>query len=320
MIFHVDQALFASNADCAQLVSLLRHAGEGRHLVVLKPAFSQNGSAPVNAWLDSLVTAAQLPQVPPTSARVLLRQGLINALNRSMTALPSSTCKVEAEVEDRPQSFWERQIPRLNLDDALMLAEAPLRIVVENRRNDGAFVGHIIPAPRRAAFERALNRGWLRFEHGGGDDVIGYAQALADHPNEVLRAWALLDSDASAQNKPSTKALARRTALVNAKVNVHLLERRAIENYLPPSVVFDWAKLPSGRNKAQERKERRAAAEKLQQLTVAQKHYEKLKELLGSDAGPLYRDPQLQFPAGWVQQEGFQQEAGTITDAIFERL
>jgi hypothetical protein len=319
MIFHVEQALFASTAHFIELVSFLRHAG-GRHLVLLKPSFSPNGSAPVNNWLDSLATNAQLAQLPSTSARVLLRQALTNALLRSMTALSNTTCTVEVVVEPRPESFWGSNPPRLTLEDALVLAEVPLRIVVENKRNDGAFVGQIVSAPRRTAFERALHHGWLRFEHGGGNDVLGYAEALADQPNEVLRSWALLDSDASALNKPSKDASDRRKALRDANVEVHLLERRAIENYLPPSVLFDWAKLPSGRNKARERRERRAAAEKFKQLSVAQKHYGRLKSVLGSDAGPIYRDARLEFPAGWVQQEGFQREADAITDAIFERL
>lgn len=319
MIFHVDQALFASNADCVQLIALLRHAGEGRHLILLQPTFSQNGSAPVNVWLDSLVTNAEIPRLPITNARVLLRQGLINALNRSMTALSSTTCTVKAFVEHRSHSFWDAAPSRLTLDDALVLAEAPLRIVVENRRNDGAFVRHIVSEPLRAAFERALNRGWLRFEHGGGNDILGYAEALAEHPNEVLRSWALLDSDASAKDKPSAEAAARRKALEDVKVEVHLLERRAIENYLPPRVVFEWAKLPGGRGKVHERKKRRTAAEKFEKLTATQKHYGKLKLLLGTDDGPLYRDPQLAFPSGWVRQEGFQQEANSITAALFER-
>jgi hypothetical protein len=237
-----------------------------------------------------------------------------------MAAFSSTTCTVEAFVEPRSQSFWDAAPPRLTLDDALMLAEVPLRIIVENKRNDGAFVGHIISTPRRAAFERAQNRGWLRFEHGGGNDILGYAESLADHPNEVIRSWALLDSDASAKNKPSDEAGARRDALKKVNVDVRLLERRAIENYLPPRVVFDWAKLPSGSGKIQERRRRRTAAEKFEKLPVAQKHYGKLKLLLGTDAGPLYRDPRLAFPAGWVQQEGFQQEADNITAAIFERL
>jgi hypothetical protein len=303
VIFVIEQGLFASGAEPLHLLALVRFAYEGRHIVLTRPSFNRAANDEVNRWAKKLGT--------------FVSDLIEEAFGRSLLAYQSTTCTIEAVVEERGDSFWEPYPLRLTLADAVWLAEQPLRIVVENRRNDGAFLRRLMPVARQAMFLQALARGWLRFEHGGGSDIVGYAEGLAEEPRETRRTWAVLDSDASASGQPSKQAEGRRLKLAEVGVGAHMLERRAIENYLPLAVLRQWVTLEKGREKTR----RRRAVEAIEGKTPPQKHYETMKKILGerAGAGALYRGP-VTFHGDWVQREGFTTEADMIATAIFERL
>ncbi len=148
---------------------------------------------------------------------------------------------------------------------ALGLLGRPLRLLLENGRNDRAFLLAFADGATRAALENAERQGWLAFETAGGISEIririeSVLQQIDEQHTQldVLRVLYLCDSDAKIAGKPSEEALAVQQALtrVHAMFYGHLgtsgsfgrvLRHRAAENYAPSAPVRKWAQQQFGR-------------------------------------------------------------------------
>lgn len=142
--------------------------------------------------------------------------------------------------------------PRIRAVDAVKLLQAPLRLLVENGRNDGAFLLRMALGNDRARLEHAIEMGWVIFENAGGlgemKKVLAKIATLDDKKPETwvrwLRLWVMFDRDAhkddrtrrsvdSVEVSTSIEQLQRRIGASWTWPGMKCLERRAIENYLP---------------------------------------------------------------------------------------
>ncbi|MGE7199475.1 hypothetical protein [Brevundimonas naejangsanensis] len=80
------------------------------------------------------------------------------------------------------------------------------------------------------------------FDGGGGigDLRKKVEDQVSAHPYRSVRYWALFDSDAPAPGIRSTEATLAANACVKSGIKHHVLDRRAIENYLPKGALYDW--------------------------------------------------------------------------------
>jgi hypothetical protein len=147
---------------------------------------------------------------------------------------------------------------RLCLQDAVRLLREPLHILLENARNDLAFLRRLAPPDHRRALEDAIAQGWVVIDQGGGlseiqqiIDLITQRDALPHHRFLRCRLWVLFDRDSHRDDRALPSADSQ--ALLDALAPTHLddpwhidaqrLERRAIENYLPLDSLWRWVYL-----------------------------------------------------------------------------
>ena len=135
--------------------------------------------------------------------------------------------------------------------EALTLLGRPLRVLLENGRNDRAFVLAFADLATRRALEAAEREGWIVFETAGGlgELLLRIVAAPSSAEREVFRTMYLCDSDAQEPGKPSHQAATVQQNLADLSVLYErradyfgaVLGRRAAENYAPPKEVLTWA-------------------------------------------------------------------------------
>ena len=231
MIVILEDPIFTSSST-PQLLSAIRFGAEGWHLVQTDPVFDPTADRAVNRWL-----AAQ-DQSTREEAELAF------AIGMEEEALGPAS-EVYLRIGEMAVADWRSVPPRLSMESALRLLRRPLRLLVENRQNDGAFLRRVVPEPWRGKFLRTLERGWVELEHGGGSDMRSRIQE-ADR-EDSLRLWALFDSDAREPGRPSQASEDLHRACLEKEVPHHRLQRRAIENYLPIQTLESWANLSGGR-------------------------------------------------------------------------
>ena len=131
---------------------------------------------------------------------------------------------------------------------AARLFSQPLKIYVENRRTDGPFVDTLLeflaPAELRKFLADCHGRP-LEYDSGGGTGEL--PKLIRDHVEQMAknglspRAVVIADSDAPFPGARSSGAVAVFEASNNCDIDVLILSKREIENYIPDEVLLDWA-------------------------------------------------------------------------------
>jgi hypothetical protein len=134
--------------------------------------------------------------------------------------------------------------------EALALLGRPLRVILENGRNDRAFVLAFADEAAARALKEAEDAGFLVFETGGGIGELRVRTKAANRaPMEVLRTMYLCDSDAMEPgvHSPDAADVQKNLAILEGRFYrspLHfgqVLTRRAAENYGPPGAVLKWS-------------------------------------------------------------------------------
>lgn len=273
MIFYLLEDLFAAPLDEALLLGLVRHGATGRHKIRTTPGFRTGSPRAVHDWLATL---------SPN-----LRRTAVLAFDNGQQS-PSYKASDEPQFKVGPftESLWttrpERDPSLLTLADAHDLAARPLHLLLENSRNDFAFLGKIVPPSWRDRWDRALSNRWVEPLGGGIDEMRKVIeQRLAGDSMRRLTSFAVFDSDARLPGVPSESALRNRATCERHGVCFHQLERRAIENYLPKEALFDWAHRPPRRSVREDRRARVGAYVAMQ--PAARRHHYNLKEGFNGD-------------------------------------
>lgn len=246
MLFHLADDIFAHDGDeLHDLLSLLRHAFDGRHRVHVEPS-----GARFRAWLQRRSDAE--------------RAWVTQALDASMRNLTSGSPR-RARVLPTDASRWDEEVLDLSVRDAARLASAPLRLLLEDFEDDGhflAWVGKALGNSMWSTVREAMLHGWIVVAHGGGNSSMlrllralkpdasprpwGLADARGvirpDH--QLCRHWVMFDHDGTEPGDSHRGANAEKLATTcrDLRVRHHALGRRSIENYLPEPLLQRWSR------------------------------------------------------------------------------
>lgn len=340
MIVTVEEDVFVVSADDLDLYQIIRLGFQERHYLLIDPPFHPHGTGPVNQWLER--------------HHHRLRDAIENALEFGMEAVasgPSPRPKTEIRVANIPRPNWDLAVPKIPLGDACRLLETPLRLLVENRRNDGAFLRAYAKPEQIERLKRAERKGWIEIVQGGGlSEILHRVNEDGCSPTHALRLWVMFDSDARAPFDPETKEAqphgpskqsrrvreACKNACGNLGLYAHQLRRRSIENYIPAQVLREWGK----KNSKQSPK-----ISAFLSMTAEQKHHFNMKGGFSADRksappgiSPLFsgvdqhehlqngfagladffHEREFKIRQEWIRAE--LKELEPIIDSIFERM
>ncbi len=260
----LDDQLFAPTADTPALLSIFTLGFQGRHRVVLDALGPK-----YQAWWRTLDTWSQ--------------QLCTDVVNWSLKEEAHGQAKHVVHIVCSQNSSWSP--PRLTLDDALDFLHRPYRLLVENAHADGAFVLSMAKPEERTFLEKRIEREWFEIETCGGiGGLCMRANVLGQKPRESLRCSVMFDCDAMEPGVPSIQARAAKEAC-DGVLHYHMLQRRAIENYLPLSVLRYWC----GGKKGKEARQRKAKVRAFSNLSPSQRHHLHMK-------GGLEKDNKLNGP------------------------
>jgi hypothetical protein len=186
------------------------------------------------------------------------------------------------EVVDGAGSDWSASPPRLSPSDALNLVDIPFKILLENGRYDRAFLLAMTPSAHRPFLQWLEHSDQLVFLGGGGLGELRMLveEQIARKDHRRLTHWAMFDSDAAAPGLPSDHATRAQEACEAADVPCYMLQRRALENYVPKAALYDW--VASDRRKATQR---RASIDAFFRMTDDQRHHYHFKDGLSPNPG-----------------------------------
>jgi hypothetical protein len=343
MIVTADDELFSDGVLNLELLELMSFGFKERHYIQLTPPFEPDGTRNINRWLAGHSQG--------------VRDEVELALHSSTEALalgPAPGPKIEIRVAPVAEATWNDSVPVLPLHVAVQFLRMPLRLLLENWRNDGNFLRAMAPPHLRRRFDECERKGWLeRLQAGGLPEMIPRIKEDAQDSLRALRLWVLYDSDARrrfdpkepqavAPWGPSSVSIDVGKACEAANIHAHRLWRRAIENYLPARVLEAWAWKKAMRREIQQERARKVRA--FLAMQNEQKHYFNMKEGIERDEkssrglSPLYgpaeqNNPLLRtgFPdltsyldPDEVQQawltDGQMDELLPVIESIFERM
>jgi hypothetical protein len=256
-------------------------------------------------------------------------------------------------VADVQEPSWPHL--RLPLQTALRLLERPLRLLLENSRNDRNFLAVITRLHEGFDLRRLEDERIVEVQTNGGvDENRKWIEAHGSAPIEMVRLWVMCDSDARREwrdtaGKSLLEQLGKGARLLanvcnQRKIPLHVLSRRAIENYLPLPVLHHWS--------AHDPAKRENLCKAFAKLSAEQRHHYNMKKGFHKDdhdqehaakLGDLYRtlDPDTRqtleggfddsiaelfgeilghIRQGWLIHDQQAEEARRIAEAILEHL
>ncbi len=240
-------------------------------------------------------------------------------------------------VDDPEASDSELRLP---LADALRVLERPLRLLVENAENDGAFLRTVAFDHWKTKLARALDAGWVEFEHGGGlESMLSLLEGRGS--SDRLRLWVLFDSDAREPESPSARSEVVRAYCEAHRIAHHQLRRRAAENYLPLPALVAWTQIVP-RNT---RKKHHLTYLAFKEMNAPRRHHYNMRQGFAKDEeegipplfGEFAHDPKLRngfgrgvrglfkqekfrFQEDWLRKDGQQEETSLMIRAILCQL
>lgn len=148
------------------------------------------------------------------------------------------------------------KLSQLSLIDAIALIDQPVKIWVENDRNDRRFWLSMMPDDQRTMFLDFERRRIFEFTSRGGLDELraSLAEQVKRGAVSSMDSWVLFDSDGEIPGHRSASAAAMIQFCKDNDLFHHCLNRRAIENYIPRAALWHWAQGASGEKKRKRQK------------------------------------------------------------------
>ncbi len=228
MEVELDSALLGKGRDDLTLLGLCAFGLSGRHRVVRDDAavWSQWAQGFGTSLEEDLSVAWEISDQSATIGRPVAK----------LRVTPTQRCLRVSDLRLPPQ-------------EAFNLLARPLRVLLENGRNDRTFLLAFADVPMRKDLDEAESKGWLEFETAGGIGELKVRLKAIAPEAQLLRTLYLCDSDAKVPGTPSpdavviTKSLRALASRFQAAEGYFgsVLRRRAAENYAPPADVVSWA-------------------------------------------------------------------------------
>ena len=161
--------------------------------------------------------------------------------------------------EDNPQIKCvvsnQNNKENFNLEEAIVLLREPFWIILENNKNDEnlikSIVFHFDNTDNKYLTDCIKNR-WIQFDNAGGCSNVknlikgrlkSFENLSAQNGttlNKYYRAFVVLDSDKDFENQDVKQDYNTLIAyLGEININFHILEKRAMENYMPDEVLLE---------------------------------------------------------------------------------
>ena len=148
----------------------------------------------------------------------------------------------------------KKDVSNFNIEESIRFFGQPVSIVLENNKNDAYFIKSIIEhLDTSSVLKEHLKNGWIKFENAGGcSNVKNFLEgelnsfedlAYRNHRNkfDYYRGIVILDSDKDYPTQsiqPKYVILLKFLKSIGLKDNIHILEKRMMDNYMPDEV-FD---------------------------------------------------------------------------------
>jgi hypothetical protein len=150
MIVYIEEAIFSSiRTDHMKLLRILDHGFEGRHRVLTEPPYDPQRSLVVNEWISK-----QSEDVQET-----VKLALESGIRLDGTELPADRSLIVADITNPDYSS---DPPRLLLEPACKLLDSPLQLLLENWKNDWAFVKTVATSKWNKALREVKTRAGSR--------------------------------------------------------------------------------------------------------------------------------------------------------------
>ncbi|MDI9882128.1 hypothetical protein [Flectobacillus longus] len=145
----------------------------------------------------------------------------------------------------------KRGTSNFNIEEAILFLNQPVSIILENNKNDSEFILAIIKhfgnINNYNKAQEHIDNAWLQFENAGGcgnipnfmEGFLNRFKALARknsrNISDYFRGVIILDSDTDFPTQPSKHdTLLNKIQKLGIDINsIHILKKRAMENYLP---------------------------------------------------------------------------------------
>jgi hypothetical protein len=152
----------------------------------------------------------------------------------------------------------DRNKSELNVLEAIRFLLSPVSLIIENSLNDSYFLKAIFnyfdpkKEDKKSKLIYFLENGWLQFVNAGGwtnikNYVHGQLNPLEDFTqihgrnkagaHHYLRCFVLMDSDKRYHTQPIQDKADLKDWLETKSIQVHILHKRAMENYMPDEII-----------------------------------------------------------------------------------
>jgi hypothetical protein len=253
----LDPALFEDSRRSFDLKRLFFAAVERPHQILI--GHPERDRKVFEKWLDD--------QQPDMRERF---EQLVDHPDPELTRFPPDV-RVRVTQAEPERVDEDGRRATASLRRAIDLVGSPLRLVLENGVNDAAFLRKVAPPGEfRDWLAHAKAREWIDPINGGGSSLGSLLVSFS--PWQRLRSWALCDAETwlpksiSGTEHHQVRGF-RKAADHSPRVPLQVLERRAIENYLPMPALKKWAfQWPRKGTSREERQLRSAFVEALAPL------------------------------------------------------
>ena len=242
------------SVDDSILLEIIWEAEHGRHLV-----FVEDSDSSVDGWLDSEVDVWLNKFGEASKERALF--GLSESYVEVVTTEPTLEVCVTTAGDN-----WDSLA--LSPEKARDFLRRPLEIWFENDVHDSSFLVSCCNPDLSKSLSFFEQKGWVVFRNAGG--ISSMPQRVNSvTPETKWKLMFLFDSDSLIPEVCGKQAEKIQSACIDKDISFHCLERRAIENYIPPKTLGAWAYKPSFRGG--EKRRLRRAFDAYKQLTLAQR-------------------------------------------------
>jgi hypothetical protein len=208
-------------------VALIEACARGRHVLINRPSMRPRG---LTGWTSTL--------------SFKLQQEIRQVFEHGLHAAPSAHQPNVAQLRVAPgKDRWRSAT--VTPGTAAELLRRPLKLLLENRRNDLEFLKCMAEPANKRRITDALDRGWIEPEMGGGLpelkrrlEMLREASSTADWI-ALARLWVMFDRDSNAKDRRNPSDLSESTRQICRELTVpwllahHQLARRSIESYGP---------------------------------------------------------------------------------------
>jgi len=247
-------------------------AGRKRYKIRLKPSYRPGEIRPFEAWLEQ--------------QSVKMRGVIRAALERGLTEWEFQVPEPSIRVERRDSPVWPDSLAtgpvKLPIDMIEAFVGHRLDLILENARNDWGFLNKLVPPDWQRQWKQAIDEHWIAAQGAGITEIPKLIrEQISCDPVRRLRTWVMFDRDSRTSNHFSADATKAQTECTQWGIPHHVLERRAIENYIPERALFDWAKRQSRSN---DRDKKVACVKAYRAMTAEQRHHYNVAEGFQKDA------------------------------------